>query len=188
MKRYNYVSEQVDIYKPEVLMEIGTFYGERAEAMISTANKFNNNVKYYGFDLFDDFKEFDKEFCYKGVAKIENVRKRLSRFKNVNLIQGNTKDTLKDFNINPDFVFLDGGHSLETIESDWNNVFRLMKKNTVVLFDDYYHNRNDVGAKKMISEIMQNKVFKVTLPNIIDNCDDPKFGKLMISVVKVEFA
>lgn len=187
MSRYNYITEQVDFYKPKIIMEIGTFRGERAESMITTALKYNTDVEYYGFDLFDDFTEFQKEFCYKGVAKINEVKTKLSRFKNINLIKGNTKNTLKDFNVQPDFVFLDGGHSLETIENDWNHVYRLMKKNTVVIFDDYYHNRTDVGARKLVTEISQNKIFKVTLHNVIDHFSDNRIGTISVGVAKVEF-
>lgn len=187
MNRYNDIREQVNFYKPKIIMEIGTFEGHRAESMISTALKHNENVEYFGFDLFDDFKEFQKEFCWKGVAKIEDVKKRLSKFNNVNLIKGNTKETLKSFNIQPDFVFIDGGHSLETIESDWNNVLRIMKKNTVVIFDDYYHNRSDVGAKKIVSQISEDIKFKVTLNNNLDYCKDEKDGTIIIGLAKVEF-
>lgn len=187
MNRYSYINEQIDIYKPKVIIEIGTFHGQRAESMIDSALKFNNDVEYYGFDLFDDFKEFQKEFCYKGVAKIEEVKRKLSRFNNINLIKGNTRETLKDFNINPDFVFLDGGHSLETVQSDWNNILRLMKKNTVVIFDDYYHNRLDVGAKKTVSEIAMDPRFKVTLHTSLDHCSDERYGSITIGLAKVEF-
>lgn len=187
MNRYSYINEQINIYKPEIILEIGTFVGERAESMISSAMKHNNNITYYGFDLFDDFNEFQKEFCYKGVAKIDNVKNRLSRYKNINLIKGNTRETLKNFDIKPDFVFLDGGHSLETIESDWNNIFRLMKKNTVVIFDDYYYNRDDVGAKKMVTEISKNNMFKLSFHNQIDHFNDPRLGPISIGLVKVEF-
>lgn len=187
MNRYSYITEQVEFYKPQIILEIGTFHGHRAEAMVSAALKYNQNIQYYGFDLFDDFKEFQKEFCYKGVAKIEEVKRRLARFNNINLIKGNTRETLKSFDIQPDFVFIDGGHSLETIESDWNNVLRIMKKNTVVIFDDYYHNRSDVGAKKIVSEISENKSFKVTLHNSLDHCTDERFGSITIGLAKVEF-
>lgn len=188
MSRYSYINAEINICKPQIIMEIGTFMGHRAESMISTAMKHKKDVAYYGFDLFDDFKEFEKEFCYKGVANVEKVKRKLSKFKNINLIKGNTKETLKNFNINPDFVFLDGGHSLETIENDWNNVYRLMKKNTVVIFDDYYYNRDDVGAKKIISEILKDSNFKVKMYDNPDTFNDKRLGKLIIGLVKVEFA
>lgn len=34
MKRYRYITDQINVYKPKIIMEIGTFHGERAEAMI----------------------------------------------------------------------------------------------------------------------------------------------------------
>jgi predicted O-methyltransferase YrrM len=37
-----------------------------------------------------------------------------------------------------DFIFIDGGHSFETIQSDWDNVKHRMHDETVVVFDDYW--------------------------------------------------
>ena len=40
---------------------------------------------------------------------------------------------------------MDGGHSLETIESDWNSLKELVSGTTTVLFDDY--NKYTDGAE-----------------------------------------
>ena len=58
------------------------------------------------------------------------------------LIQGNTTITLPAFLKNginpPDFIFIDGGHSIETIASDWKHICEIVGPETVVVFDDYY--------------------------------------------------
>ena len=58
------------------------------------------------------------------------------------MIKGDTIKSLKTFskkNKIIDFIFIDGGHSLKTIKSDWNNVKKLINKKSEVVFDDYYH-------------------------------------------------
>ena len=56
----------------------------------------------------------------------------------VTLIKGNTRETLAQFNEPVDFVWLDGGHSVETIRSDRNNVKRVLAPGAEVWFDDYF--------------------------------------------------
>ena len=36
-----------------------------------------------------------------------------------------------------------------------------MDNETVVIFDDYYENRDDFGCKKLIDELLQDKTFSV---------------------------
>ena len=73
---------------------------------------------------------------------------------NAELIQGNTRETLPDYNGEEfDFAFIDGGHSIETIQSDWENVKRLMRPGGLVVFDDYYEGPIDTdqfGANKVV--------------------------------------
>ena len=60
----------------------------------------------------------------------------------IKLIKGDTKQSLKQFKIKKiDFVFIDGGHSIETIKNDWLNIQKLINKKSVVIFDDYYENK-----------------------------------------------
>ena len=37
-----------------------------------------------------------------------------------------------------DFIYIDGGHSFDTIQSDWENLSGFIKENTLIIFDDYY--------------------------------------------------
>ena len=183
MGRYSALITEVSARKPKIIVEIGTWGGGHAEIMINEASKYNSDVQYYGFDLFDDFVEFEKEFCDKGVAKYERVMDKLSKY-NVTLIRGNTHDTLPEFNVTPDFVFLDGGHSLETIASDWKNIDRISNTETSILFDDYYHDKSDVGCKVLIDELSKNPNYSVTINSEIDSFKKD-WGTLNISTVSV---
>jgi predicted O-methyltransferase YrrM len=129
------------------LMEIGTWNGLRATAMIDTAALHHppGSIEYIGFDLFEDQTEEDVHLeSSKRPPAEEVVRRRLeatgARFR---LYKGNTRDTLprhlRELG-EPDFVFIDGGHSIQTIRSDWDCVARIMGPHTIVVFDDYYEN------------------------------------------------
>src|SRR4051794_24682948 len=100
--------------------------------MIETAALFVDprEIHYHGFDLFEMLTEAElvKEFSLRPPSRAE-VQQRLERTgANIHLHQGYSRDTLKAWrpgngaNHPIDFLFIDGGHSLETIASDWQDL------------------------------------------------------------------
>jgi hypothetical protein len=189
------------IYKEKSsdLIEVGTSDGEHAYHMIKTAQLFHpkNKVNYYGFDLFEAFKEDDMEEEYypKRPPSFKYVKKKLETTKaNINLYKGYSKDTLPKFikaikeqNQKFDFIFIDGGHSINTINLDWNNLKNLMGYNTVVIFDDYYDNEDLIqkyGCNFLIDDLNRdNYDIEILKPQeqSIQN-----WGILKINMVKVK--
>lgn len=158
MTRYKLLMEEVRKRRPISILEVGTWSGIHAVQMIREAQKFFPTIRYFGFDLFEDFVAHEKEYCPKKAAKYIDADKRLKESGAVyTLVKGNTHETLKHF-IPPnylymDFIFIDGGHSLETIASDWGNLQKLIGPETVVIFDDYYLNNYKIGCAKLITEL-----------------------------------
>ena len=124
--------------------------------MLEEAVKHNSSVKYFGFDLFEDMTEelAVEEHHSKKLPTMSIASQKLAPY-NVAFIKGNTKETLREFSHDEpiDFVFIDGGHSVETIQSDWDNVKRLISDSSVVIFDDYYKEREDVGCKTVVDSL-----------------------------------
>jgi hypothetical protein len=48
-------------------------------------------------------------------------------------------------------IFVDGGHSYETVKSELNIIFKNMKDSCLIVCDDYIHNEAS-GVKKAIDE------------------------------------
>ena len=171
-------------------MEIGTWNGDRAEQMIEAAKKFwpASEITYYGFDLFEEMTEetLEKEFS-KLPPSLEEIREKLEKTgARINLFRGNTPEVLpKAVHSLPkmDFIFIDGGHSIETITNDWSYAGQLMHKNSIVIFDDYYFDKNDIGAKAVVEKIDRNK-FDVKILPIRDQFKK-EWGILSINFVKV---
>jgi hypothetical protein len=74
------------------------------------------------------------------------------------LTRGNTRETLRDFK--PDapieFAWIDGGHSIATIASDWENVKRVLAPGAEVWFDDYYTGGPDTtqyGCNQLVATL-----------------------------------
>lgn len=137
MSRYLQLLELIDQYKPKSIIEIGVWNGQNAIRMINRARAHHQNVTYTGYDLFEDATaETDKkEFNVKGHNHVKAVAAEIKAATGITptLIKGDTNQTLKP-NTVADFVFLDGGHSVETIASDYERV----KASKVVVLDDYY--------------------------------------------------
>ncbi len=145
-------------------MEIGTWNGVHAEEMIRTAAAHSDirSVRYSGFDLFEDLtdEQFKLEFS-KRPPTYQAVLERLERTgADVRLIRGNTRDTLPratEILRNADLVFIDGGHSIETIAADWMAIRDVMGPATTVVFDDYYPNAGPelagLGCHSLIDQL-----------------------------------
>ena len=193
MTRYANIFNCIKLCKPTKIIEIGTWNGKHACKMVTLAKKLqpDKKISYLGFDLFEDFKQADDEFCPKKPALKELVRKKLHST-NVDffeLIQGNTKDTLPLLpnhmpNFTPaDFIYIDGGHSLETVENDFTHTLRLSHEKTIFLFDDYYHDPElgkKYGCRTLIKSLNKDD-FTITQLGPIDECNG---GTSMVMVTK----
>lgn len=165
-KRYSNILFFVLLHKPKTILEIGVYTGRRAQEMIDAAKVFNKKIEYYGFDLFE---MMNNKILKKEMSKIPNSKKKilqkLSKIANVKLFKGYTNKTLPKLkNTKVDFIFIDGGHAVNTIHSDWIKCKNFIKKNTVIVFDDYY-----VNDKKIIKKFGCNKV--------VDSISEKNFEK-----------
>lgn len=138
MKRYKQLVDLVRFAQPATIIEIGTNKGARAELLCREALRYRDKVHYTGYDLFEDATRANDaaEMNGKAAACEADVAARLSALPGVtfDLVRGNTKATLHGTEIYADLVFIDGGHSVETIRGDYEAV----KGSNVIAFDDYY--------------------------------------------------
>lgn len=154
-KRYENLITEIKLREPKTIIEIGTWNGHNAVKMIKAAN----NAFYYGFDLFENFSAKEYEFCPKKPSTLTDVKKYFYENKvydyNYNLIPGNTLQTLLNPLINHpiDFIYMDGGHSLETVSSDWNNIQKWINEDTIIILDDYYDDYTEKGCHNLVESL-----------------------------------
>lgn len=133
--RYAPMYREIAERRPRTIIEVGTNDGLNAVRMLRLTD-----AAYYGFDLFEDLdsQTFRREFALRVPSRSEveqYLKAHRAKFK---LYAGDTRVTLASADLpQVDFIFIDGGHSEETVQSDWDNCRRLMHENTVVYFDDY---------------------------------------------------
>ncbi len=156
--RYNQLIPIIEKNKPKTIVEVGTWNGERAIMMATEALKHQEKVRYFGYDLFEDATdETDaRELNVKKHFTADYVEAKLIAFEKQNpgfcytLIKGDTRETLEslpkwyewaDVNFETALVFIDGGHSIETIQNDYD----ALKHAKVVVIDDFYSDGPDVS-------------------------------------------
>jgi hypothetical protein len=164
--------------KPKIFLEIGVFTGVTARNICELLSLINNNdFFYYGIDLFEDYQEaISKEFIPKFLSENQNfsnplkslvynfllreklnslksVSKFLKNFKNnIKLIKGNSLEILPNIDLKMfDMIFVDGGHSYETVKSELAYILKNIKNNCLVVCDDYTLLETP-GVKKAIDE------------------------------------
>ena len=176
----NHVREK----NPKNFLEIGVFHGVTSRNVCDLLYSIHgDDFKFTGIDLFDVniFKEdyspsakFSnplKNFYYNYIIRLnpyslESVQKLLRKYKNnVNIIQGNSHKILKEITLdNFDYVFLDGGHSYETVIEDLKCLKKVVENNAVILCDDYDLTYAP-GVKKAVDEYVLLNNFNLKILN-----------------------
>ena len=116
--------------------------GNSAVRMVAKAQEFNDEIFYYGFDLFefmtDDYKEH--EFHGKSHCDFSTPSRRLKKTGcKYKLKAGNTRKTLKKFSPDRqiDFIYIDGAHDYQSVLQDLEYYLPKVKKNGLMGGHDY---------------------------------------------------
>ena len=176
--------------KPKNFLEIGVYTGVSARNICNLQSKlFNNDFNYFGIDLFEDYTPSDereiapnyirsnnqylsnplKHLVYNIILKeqlnsLKSVQNFLKKYKNnIKLVKGNSIDVLPTIDLQIyDMMFIDGGHSYETISTELKLMHKRAKKNCLILVDDYFHNEAP-GIKKAVDEIVKENNYKLKI-------------------------
>ncbi len=177
----------VEEYKPKNVLEIGVFCGVTSRNICELLKtNFGSDFRYYGLDLFGSTKtssvdEIEPKFLenqkfsnplktiYYNFIKKENlnskisVQKFLKKFsQNIELIEGDTRVTLEKVPLSEiDFVFLDGGHSYDTVLSDIQKLYDNMKNNSKIVCDDFAGITKIESVEKAIKDFANNNKIKL---------------------------
>ena len=171
----NILLEQIDIYKPKNFLEVGVFQGVTSRNVCEKLYEINkDNFLFYGIDIFEDTNiNFDnlemttkhnkisnpfKHIIFNVILKknlfsVDSIYNFLKKFeKNVHLKKGFSEIELLKIEMSKiDMIFLDGGHSYKTVKNDLSIILKNIKKNKIIICDDY--NQVEYGVKKAADEI-----------------------------------
>ena len=153
------------------------------------------DVRYTGFDLFEDLTQ-ELAVKEKSKTKLPPSRDKVSKkmreetAADIELWKGFTSKTLPAFvattvkGVFWDLIYIDGGHALETIDSDWNSVGPIIGPKTVVIFDDYYPDRDDFGCQQLIKRLKYDLAWKVEFLEPVDHYEHTKTTVQFVKVTR----
>ena len=171
--------------RPQNFLEIGVFTGVTARNICELLSLINNRKFYYlGIDLFEDFEDaisdevvpefltnkqnfsnplkslFYNFLLSEKLNSLASVSKFLKKFgKNVELKKGNSLDILGKIDLKIfDMIFVDGGHSYETVKFELGIILKNINNNCLVVCDDYIH-AEAAGVKKAIDESVRENLY-----------------------------
>gem|GEM_PF-368967 len=191
-KHYNPLFEYLGTHECRNIMEIGTHCGRNAIAMIRASQAPEEEITYYGFDMFEPLSPEVAAIEFSGmystppsVQEVQSLIESETKAKAI-LYKGDSKMSLPE--IVPslpvmDIIYADGGHSIPTVQSDWNNVKKLMGIDTVVFFDDYFDELPMIGCKSL-KETIANE-YDVDVCKETDNYQH-SFGRLKTQLMVVK--
>ena len=189
----NIYLDRISHYKPKNFLEIGVFCGVTARNTCDFLKEINgDNFNYIGIDLFGGEKnnstdEIEPRFLLnqkfsnplkniyynlilrENLNSLKSVQNLLKKYNNnIKLIAGDTNSVLKEIDLKDiDFVFLDGGHSYQTVYNDLTNLYEHMKdKKKVILCDDYGSESYIPEVEKAINDFTKQKNLRL---NLIEN-------------------
>lgn len=198
-ERYSAVTDAIRAQKAKAILEVGTWNGDRAIAMAGAALEGGGKVLYVGFDLFERMTA-DKakaELNVKTPSPEVAVKGKLDAFKakhgdfSFMLYRGDTRQTLPQF-VNAfgpgaiDLVWLDGGHSVETVASDWAHCRKVVRPGGVILLDDFYSSMEPAFLKKFGCNVLVTRLIEEKAKVTILPTKDPVIGGGLVQIVRVD--
>ena len=172
----NILLDQIEIYKPKNFIEVGVFQGVTSRNVCEKLYEIHKeNFLFHGIDIFEDtninidnkemtikHNKISNPFKHlifniilkKNLFSIDSIYSFLKKFKNnVELYKGFSETELPKIDMSKiDMVFLDGGHSYETVRSDLSLILKGIKKNKIIICDDY--DQVNYGVKKAVDELL----------------------------------
>lgn len=168
----SYFYKIFDLYLPQNICEIGTHNGQSAFQFVDYLWPRVKRLHYTGYDLFEAADETLTKLEHNGKGPgsyklafrgLEKRKEKYGKRFSFELISGNTTQTLttsKTF----DFVYIDGGHSYDTVMHDYS----MVKDSNVIVFDDY-----QIDAVKAAIEDIKKSIENYELIEVA-NPDRPK--------------
>jgi predicted O-methyltransferase YrrM len=170
--RKEIICKIVVLEKPRRILEIGSRNGTLAKRILDLCQRNSIETEYTGIDLFSDLinQEIHDLEVSQWPNNLEDLKVELtSKFPNfsIRLLKGFSVEVLEEIkNEKFDLIIIDGGHSFETVLSDWIKSSKLLTDNGSIVFDDYTNNtgylKGGIGVKRVIDDYIDFRIWEIT--------------------------
>lgn len=187
-ERYKVLFNYLKSTNCKSILEIGVWKGNTA-ALILHSSK-NKNIIYHGIDVFEgttgELIENEVSLVADSKNTIEKKLKKIS--KNVSLHKGYSTDvfpSLQNQSVTFDCIWIDGGHSYETVKFDFDNYSKLLSKGGIIFIDDYTSDSHLPDVKSFVDkELLNNPKYIVEIYN--DHFDTYRGYHYKVATVRLE--
>jgi MMP 1-O-methyltransferase len=143
---------------PAVVVEIGSWKGKSTyciaqglkKGVINCIDPFNAAGEEGSKQIYEETKG-NKSLLEQFEANVANANSAIK----INTLKGYSKDFVGKIK-SIDFLFIDGDHSIEGCQFDFQFYEKDLKLGGIVAFHDYYPDRNDLGPTWVIKNMVQN--------------------------------
>jgi len=153
------ICKLIKIYRPNRIFEFGTFDGRTTLNMALNSKALS---EIYTLDLpsseINNTKFLPDPRDYKYILKEKSGSRFSNRKDTKNILQlygDSATFNYLPYKANIDFIFVDGGHSVEHVRNDTQASFYMLKSNGVILWHDYGTRRS---VNTVLDEYFQNDV------------------------------
>jgi predicted O-methyltransferase YrrM len=140
------------INKKVIVLEIGSYEGRSSYFLL----KFLTKIKLTCVDTFKPFLELQDKNLKKFNKIFLNFKKNTSKYsKKLKIFKGTSHDFFKKNKYKKfDLIYIDGSHEYSYVLHDANKAFLVLKKNGILIFDDFMW-ENDAQKKLPFNAIIQ---------------------------------
>lgn len=150
-----YIYNQMPIWKPKVVVELGVYLGHSLSTMAESCIDNKLETELYGIDHF-----LGDEHSGKFGSNIEDIATEcLATYPNVTLIKKSFNRALEDWekrdNTRIDLLHIDGRHFYEDIKEDFENWSKFVPKGGHIIMHDTQVTERGFGVKKYFAELKE---------------------------------
>lgn len=132
----NFIYDFIEYYKPQRVVELGSYYGCSAFAILQSIKDNGLNTEFNAIDTWegDTFAIYGNENVY-GMYK--KVNDQFFKMQNSNMLQMTFDEALNEFqDYSIDILHIDGSHSYEDVKHDYLSWKNKVCKKGIILFHD----------------------------------------------------
>lgn len=194
--RKQFVCQIIAEEKPLSILEIGCRSGVLAQRMLRRAKELGFVPAYTGIDLFAELaseQNLIQEISQwpKAYRAVEQQLMKEFPGCEIKLLQGYSNEVLPLLAGSTfDLIVIDGGHSYETVRTDWEYSKTLLSRHGSIVFDDYTDEigwkKGNIGVRRVVDELIDFSLYKIIGYSTVDVFAH-SWGKLKTRMVQIKY-